>query len=306
VRKYPHAARAAPTNARTTSDELTGGGARPPIVLAARSATWRLVKLAGQARTSGNRPPFRTASHQRPRLTQPALAAAPRILSGLVLHLTLAGLAPSKPNKANAWAIAGPEYLRPCSIPLGTTNTTALQATQRYRRHDTPSIVGSPSGSSGPSIWRPRRPCPCRRKRPPVGRLALPQQGQRAGRTFATEGISAIQSLTPRLLRTIRLVLRSFSSSGIYPGPDGDGVRAPVPITFSETRPIRVSGPLLAGRALHHVFFPAPSHQPDGHPISIPAHPHQEAASPRPPFWLPARICGLSGRSGRTADAAAA
>jgi hypothetical protein len=118
-------------NARTTSDASTGGGARPPIVLAARSATWRLVKLAGQARTSGNSRPSRTASHQRCSVTQPVLAAAPTILSALVLRLTSAALIRKSPNKASACAMAGPEYLRPGSIPLGTTNTTAPQATQR-------------------------------------------------------------------------------------------------------------------------------------------------------------------------------
>jgi hypothetical protein len=53
------------------------------------------------------------------------------ILSALVLRLTSAGLIRKSPNNASACAMAGPEYLRPGSIPLGTTNTTAPQATQR-------------------------------------------------------------------------------------------------------------------------------------------------------------------------------
>lgn len=52
-------------------------------------------------------------------------------LSTLVLRLTSAGLKCESPNKASACAMAGPEYLRHGNIPLGTTNTTAPQATQR-------------------------------------------------------------------------------------------------------------------------------------------------------------------------------
>lgn len=118
ARKCPHAARAAPTNARTTSDASTGGGARPPIALAACSATWRRVKLAGQARTSGNSRPSRTASHQRCRLTQPVLAVVPMTLSTLVLRLTSAGLKCSKPNKASACAMAGPSTCVPAASRL--------------------------------------------------------------------------------------------------------------------------------------------------------------------------------------------
>ena len=171
----------------------------------------------------------------------------PTTLNGLVWRRISAGLFCSKPNSARACAMADAEYQRRGSISPGTTSTTASQIRQRYRRHETSTATASPSASCGPSICRTRRPCPCRRKPCPDGRLALPQHGQRAGRTSSTEGILNNQRLTFRALCTNRLLLRSFSSTGIYPGPDGDGVSAPVPITFSEPRSVRKSGPLLQG-----------------------------------------------------------
>ena len=171
-----------------------------------------------------------------------------------------------------------------CSSDLatGTTSTTLPQLRQRYRRHGTSSATGIASATSGPSICRTRKPCPCRRSPRPDGRLATPQQGQRPGRTSSTVGILDKHCLTSRALCTIRLLLRSFSSVGIYPGPDGDGVSAPVPITFSDPRSGRESGPLLQGRALHHARSPIPSHVDDGRSITVNAPSHHYVGSLNP------------------------
>lgn len=217
------------------------------MAVAARSATWRRVNSSGHPRTPENRRPLLTASDQRQSVAQPATALVPTILKGLVCRRISAGLFCSRPNSARACAMADAEYQRLCSIAPGTTSTTVAQFRHKYRRHGTFAATGSASAACGPSICRTRRPCPCSRSPCPDGRLALPQQGQRAGRTSSTVGILDNHCLTSRTLCTIRLLLRSFSSTGIYSGPDGDGVCAPVPITFSEPRSVRKSGPLLQG-----------------------------------------------------------
>lgn len=240
-------ARAAPTNARTVSDASTGGGARLPMAVAARSATWRRVNSSGHPRTPENRRPLLTASDQRQSVAQPATAVVPTILKGLVCRRISAGLCRFRPKRAKACAMADAEYQRRASIASGTTSTTASHLRHRYRRHGTSIATGTSNAAGGPSICRTRRPWPCSRSPCPDGRLATPQHGQCAGRTSSTAGILDNHRLTSRALCTIRLLLRSFSLTGIYPGPDGDGVSAPVPITFSEPRPLRESGPLLQG-----------------------------------------------------------
>src|SRR5208283_2499400 len=101
----PHAARAAPANART--------------------ATCRREKVSGHLRTSGNRRPPRTSSDQRSMVTQPPAAVAPTIRNGLVRRRTLAGLIRSSPNSARACAMADAEYRRRARIAPGTTSMTA-------------------------------------------------------------------------------------------------------------------------------------------------------------------------------------
>jgi len=67
---------------------------------------------------------------------------------------------------------------------------------QRYLRQLTTAVVGSPSAASGPRTWRSRSPWPCSPTAAPIGRLALPHPGHRAGRASATDGGRASHPLT--------------------------------------------------------------------------------------------------------------
>jgi hypothetical protein len=293
----PHQTCAAPMNARTVRGASIGGGARLPSVVAARSATCLRMNAAGDGRTRGNSCPDRTASTQRPSVTQPAAARYPTLPNGLICPRIAGGDARSIPNRASARAMAQAEYHRRRSIARGTTSTTARQVTHRKRRHGTVSAAGVPPASVGPSIHRVRSPCPCSRKLAPAGRLAAWHPGHCFGRTSSGDGGLASHLLTSSSLCTIRLGPRSLSA--IQPGATmGTVLQAPVPITISGAETIPAPRPPPSAAA-HYITAAGRLQAPvaDGAPIASRARRHQEVGALTPPssaIKSRGNTCGLA------------
>src|SRR5205814_132522 len=228
--------------------------------------------------------PDRTASTQRPSVTQPAAARYPTLPKGLICPRIAGGDTRSIPNRARARAMAQAEYHRRRSIARGTTSTTAPQGTLRKRRHGTVSVAGVPPASVGPSIHRVRSPCPCSRKLAPAGRLAAWHPGHCFGRTSSGDGGLASHLLTSSSLCTIRLGPRSLSA--IQPGATmGTVLRAPVPITISGAETIPAPRPPPSAAA-HYITaagrLQAPSLMARPSPLVRPAI-RKSARSPRLP-----------------------
>src|SRR5438045_9789133 len=100
----------------------------------------------------GNSCPDRTASTQRPSVTQPAAARYPTLPNGLICPRIAGGVARSIPNRAEARAIAQPDYHRLRSIARCPTITTAPPGTHRTRPHTTLSVAGVPPAALGPLV----------------------------------------------------------------------------------------------------------------------------------------------------------
>lgn len=119
---FPHRARSAPENTRASIAPSTSrGGASAESVIAARSATCRAVKDAGEPRIAENSRRFRIAPTQRRKESQLALAVAPLRLHGLTRSRTAASDKPRTPKSVTASAIAPAEKSRNAITPRGTT-----------------------------------------------------------------------------------------------------------------------------------------------------------------------------------------
>ena len=134
--------------------------------------------------------------------------AAPIAFAVLVRDRTCAAGARSQPHCASAHAIAHSEYRTPRPTPLGTTTRIALQALHRYRRATTSVTAAGSPGTGGPSIARPRFPCPTITNARPGSRPAASHTAQNGGRAASHDGGPAAQDLTSISQCTIRLLLR--------------------------------------------------------------------------------------------------
>ena len=187
-------------------------GASASSAAAVRSACWRSVKSAGEARdVPKSRPRAVSAAHRR-RVTQPPQAAAPTTVNGLMRARTAVSVVPSSAHIASAKPIAQAVYSRRGKISRGTTRMHAPQRWHSYRRQSTLVMVGAASAVAGPRTWRSRVPSPWTTRLPPTGRAAAPHPRQRDGLAIDTDGIAASHALTPSELRQILSWLRTSSA----------------------------------------------------------------------------------------------
>jgi len=150
---FPQRARSAPENTRASiRASISSGGASAETVIAARSATWRAVKDAGEPRTAENSRRFRIAPIQRRNASQLPLAVSPSRLHGLTRSRTAIIDRRRTPNNVTASAIAPAEKSRNAITPRGTTWITAPHARHRNRRILITTVTGFPNGSSGPRL----------------------------------------------------------------------------------------------------------------------------------------------------------
>lgn len=159
--------------------------------------------------------------------------AAPIAFAVLVRDRTCAAVARSHPHCASAHAIAHSEYRSPRSTPLGTTTRIALQALHRYRRATTSVRAAGSPGARGPSIARPRIPCPTITNARPGSRPAASHTAQNGGRTASHDGGPAAQDLTSISQCTIRLLLRVSVAKADPRSTAGNGAPTLSPPPFS-------------------------------------------------------------------------